>query len=294
MSKEAGRKAAHYFFDKYPQYFYRDTSEPKIEAFTYKEIYDDGMEFSEFDLEKSISRSDVSNAIICYSNLTKENKQIKEETLLDLLDLVAFYNCENLQDKYAEEEWFKKNVNNRNEINLWKDNGFAEQLFDQFPTKNSRAYSSVIQGMCKYMQTARAFSHYKQANDLNLSLNVEAYNALISSSYNLHQTNEERWKTIVDILKNMNNNQIRPNVGTLNAVLKQISKYRFWNLNFDVAKKTFNEFAFKFNIKPTLATYHHLLTIFYRNKSSRSSLIYEIIDRISNEKLEIQDIDDGT
>ena len=292
MSKEAGRKAAHYFFDKYPQFFYRDISEPKVEAFTYKEIYEDDMEFDEFDLEKCITRSDIANAIVCYNNLVKENKEISQETLLDLLDLVSFYNCENMPERYVEEDYFKKN-SDRIESNFWKDNGFAEQLFESLENKSSRAYCSLIQGMCKYFQTERAFAFYKQAIDLGMKLNVQTYNSLIMSSYNLHSTNEERWKTVADLLKTMNINEIKPNLATLNASLKQISKYKFWNLNADLAKKTFNEFAFKFDIEPSLASYNHLLNVFYKSKSSRSSLVYEIVDKIGGRSFEVQDIDDG-
>ncbi|KAH9389686.1 Pentatricopeptide repeat domain [Tyrophagus putrescentiae] len=292
LAKEAGRKAAHYFFDKYPEYFYRDLSEPKIEAFTYKEIFDDSMEFEELDLQKCITRSDISNAIICYSNLVKQNKEISEETLLDLLDLVSFYNGENNPERYIEEDWFKKNFELRLESNFWKDNGFAEQLFESLKSKSSQAYSSLIMGMCRYFQAERAFAFYKQAIESGMKLNVHTYNALILASYNLHSTNEERWKTVLEVLKTMQANEIRPDLGTMNAVLKQVSRYKFWNMNTDLAKKAFNEFAFKFDIEPSLATYTYLLNVFHRSRGSRSSLIYEIMNKLNAKTFELRDTED--
>lgn len=268
-------------------------AEPKIEAFTYKEIYDDGMEFNEFDLQKCITRSDISNAIVCYNKLVKENTKINEETLFDLLDMVSFYNCEDIAEKYDEENWFKKTYESRLESNFWKDNGFAEQLFESLEDKSSRAYSALIQGMCKHFQTERAYAFYKQAVDSGYKLNVQTYNSLVLSSYNLHSTNEERWKMVLELLKSMNANDIKPDLGTLNATLKQISKYKFWNLNADLSKKVFNEFAFKFNIEPSLGTYTHLLNIFYKSRGSRSSLIYEIIDKLNGKTFEAVDMDDG-
>ncbi|OTF71680.1 PTCD3-like protein, mitochondrial-like protein [Euroglyphus maynei] len=266
-------------------------SEPKIEAFTHKEIYDESMEFVESDLQKSIIRCEVNNSIICYEKLIKDGKSIDPETVYDLLDLVCFFNEENEKEHYIEEDFFRKQAKKQN-ISTWKDNGFAEKLFESIEPKNDRVYSSIIMGMAKHNQCERALSLYRQAIDLNFKLNTATYNALINICNELHSTNEERWKTVVDLLKQMNTNQIAPDLGTLNAVLKQISKFKFFVQSNELILKTLNEFAFKFGIRPSLGTYYHLLSNFYRSRNSRNPFIYEIIDKIANEKFEPQDLDD--
>ncbi|KAH9414884.1 Pentatricopeptide repeat domain [Dermatophagoides pteronyssinus] len=291
ISKESGRKTARYFIEKFPELFIRDMSEPKIEAFTHKEIYDESMEFSENDLQKSILRCEVINSIICYEKLMKDGISIDPEIIYDLLDLVCFFNSENEKEHYIEEDFFQKNAKKQN-ITVWKDNGFAEKLFDSIEPKNDRVYSSIIKGMAKHNQCERAFSLYQQAIDLNFKLNTATYNSLINISNELHSTNEERWKTVIDLLKTMNQNQIAPDIGTLNGVLKQISKYKFFVQSNELILKSLNEFAFKFDIRPSFGTYYHLLSCFYRSRNSKSTIIYEIIDKIGDEKFEPQDMDD--
>ncbi|XP_046911846.2 small ribosomal subunit protein mS39 [Dermatophagoides farinae] len=291
ISKESGRKTARYFIEKYPELFIRDMSEPKIEAFTHKEIYDESMEFDETDLQKSIIRSEVINSIVCYEKLIKDGKSIGQETVYDLLDLVCFFNGEDQKEHYVEEDFFQKSAKKQN-LTTWKDNGFAEKLFESIEPKNDRAYSTIIMGMAKHNQFERAFSLYQQAIDLNFKLNTATYNALINICNDLYSSNEERWKTVVDLLKTMNANQIAPDIGTLNNVLKQISKFKFFNQSTELVLKTLNEFAYKFGIRPSLGTYYHLLSSFYRSRNNKSPFIYEIIDKINDEKFEPQDMDD--
>lgn len=267
-------------------------SEPKIEAFTHKEIYDESMEFDETDLQKSIIRCEVINSIVCYEKLIKDGKSIGQETVYDLLDLVCFFNGEDQKEHYVEEDFFQKSAKKQN-LTTWKDNGFAEKLFESIEPKNDRAYSTIIMGMAKHNQFERAFSLYQQAIDLNFKLNTATYNALINICNDLYSSNEERWKTVVDLLKTMNTNQIAPDIGTLNNVLKQISKFKFFNQSTELVLKTLNEFAYKFGIRPSLGTYYHLLSSFYRSRNNKSPFIYEIIDKINDEKFEPQDMDDG-
>src|SRR6218665_3031665 len=95
LSKISGRNAARYFFEKYPQYFHRDISEPKIEAFSYRDVFDETMEFEIADLERSISSTEVKNAEICYETLLKQGVTIERDMLDDLLELACFFNSEN-------------------------------------------------------------------------------------------------------------------------------------------------------------------------------------------------------
>lgn len=308
MSKESGKKAAQYFIDKYPQYFFRDLSEPKVEAFTFKEVYDESMQFDEFDLQKCILRSDVNNAIICYNGLINQKIDISDQTRDDLLQLVCFYNSSDPVLVAPEERFFERtrilNKPTRSgdekaseQISqlksTWKDNGFAEQLFESIEEKGSRHYSALIQGMAKYGQTERAFSFYSKALESDMPLNVTTYNSLISITYNVHQTNEKRWKLVVELLQTMNENQIKPNLGTLNSTLKQVASYKFWNSTQEIARKVVNEFAFKYDIEPSLATYYHLLNTFYKSRYSKSEVIFEILNKINEKTLQIRDADDG-
>ncbi|KPM04935.1 PTCD3-like protein, mitochondrial-like protein [Sarcoptes scabiei] len=292
LAKESGRIAARYFVETYPDLFFRDYSEPKIEAFTYKEIYEESMDFEIDDLRKSISRCDVRNSIICYQKLSQLNIEIDQCILLDLLDLVCFYNCEDEQLINEEENFFQ-----RQKIpikNIWKDNGFAENLFETIRPKSDRTYSAIIMGMAKHHQNERAFAYYRQAIDSNMRLNTLAFNALIDIVQDMHIESEKRWETIENLLKTMALKRLKPDLGTLNSTLRQLSRFKFWNRMMETTSKVFNELAFKFGIEPSLATYLYLLRIFYRSKNSQSSLIYDIMHKIGQRRFEPKDGNDGS
>ncbi|KAI7693071.1 Protein PTCD3 -like protein [Sarcoptes scabiei] len=291
LAKESGRIAARYFVETYPDLFFRDYSEPKIEAFTYKEIYEESMDFEIDDLRKSISRCDVRNSIICYQKLSQVNIEIDHCILLDLLDLVCFYNCEDEQLINEEENFFQKQKIPIK--NIWKDNGFAENLFETIRPKSDRTYSAIIMGMAKHHQNERAFAYYRQAIDSNMRLNTLAFNALIDIVQDMHIESEKRWETIENLLKTMALKRLKPDLGTLNSTLRQLSRFKFWNRMMETTSKVFNELAFKFGIEPSLATYLYLLRIFYRSKNSQSSLIYDIMHKIGQRRFEPKDGNDG-
>jgi len=292
LAKESGRKAAKYFFDKYPDLFYRDNAEPNIEAFSYIDIYDENILVDETDLQNCIIRNEVNNSIICYNNMINEGKQISNQLLHELLELVCFYNCEEPQDvEYLDEKWFKQHVSDTRKT--WKDQGFAEQLFNSIEDKTSQTYCALIQGMAKYLQTERAYFFYEQMLEKDLSLNVETYNSLIRIVPHLRDSSETRWLLIEEMLNRMKNNNIKPNLGTLNAILEQISKFGSWKYSKQLAQKTLVEMKIKLKIEPSLATYYHLLNIFCRERGHVSPLLYEIMDEIENREFVARDPKDG-
>ncbi|CAG2118850.1 unnamed protein product, partial [Medioppia subpectinata] len=142
LSRESGRRAANYVFEEFPELFYRDVSEPKVEAFTYKEFYDENTEVDETDLKKCIARKEVKHSITCYKNITTAEKTISAETLQKLLELVSFYNCEEPPDlEFIVEKAFNNDTTTPRV--LWKDNGFAEQLFESMDEKTSEIYCAL-------------------------------------------------------------------------------------------------------------------------------------------------------
>ena len=127
------------------------------------------MEFDLMDLERSISSAEVSNAIVCYNGLKNQGIEIEQGLIDDLLDLVCFYNSENPREPDLGEDWFSK-TEEEMVLNVWKEGGFAEQLFESIENKTPRSYSSIIRGMVKHGQEERALAYYRQATDSGLKL----------------------------------------------------------------------------------------------------------------------------
>lgn len=87
----------------------------------------------------------------------------------------------------------------------------------------SKAYSAIIQGMTKYYQVDRAVQLFEEAISKNFILSTTTYNSLISIGSYVKESYELRWNFTVDILTQMAKNKIKPNSGTLTAVLETLS-----------------------------------------------------------------------
>ena len=294
MSRESGRRAAKYVFEEFPELFIRDMSEPKVEAFTYREIYDENTEVDETDLIKCIARKEVNHAIICYKNLVRDSKPISSENLQKLLELVCFYNSEEPPDMdFIGEKIFTK-PSEMPRI-LWKDNGFAEQLFNAIKEKTSDSYCTLIQGMTKYSQAMKAYEIYQEMLQKGFRLNVETYNSLIKVTPTLRESIDSRWLFIEEMLNNMNSNGVKPNLRTLNNILEVITRFGANSrYSHNLTKNVLVQFVNKLGIEPSLATYHHLLNIFYKERDPNTSpALYEIMDRIEDQEFEMKDPNDG-
>ena len=109
----------------------------------------------------------------------------------------------------------------------------------------------------------------------------------------LRESSESRWQYIEDILNSMKSNEIKPNLRTMNSILEVITRLGTARFAQNLAKKTLVEMTNKLGIRPSLATYYHLLNIFYKERGPSNSVLYEIIDRIEDQEFEIQDPNDS-
>lgn len=87
----------------------------------------------------------------------------------------------------------------------------------------SEAYSAIIQGMAKFYQVDRAFQLFEEATSKDLILSTNTYNSLISIASYLKEGYDLRWTCTTDLLTNMAKNKLKPNAGTLTAILETLS-----------------------------------------------------------------------
>jgi len=66
-------------------------------------------------------------------------------------------------------------------------------------------------------------------------------------------------------MKEMNTSKVTPNLGTLNAILDMITSASGLSQTKTFALRLIAEFK-QLNIKPSLASYYHLLNIFCRDR----------------------------
>lgn len=272
-------------------------AQPVIDAFIPKPIYTDESIVDLKCLEEAIDSLNVSDAMLIYRLLTAKKAAVPNDLKQHLLELVCFYNHNDPTPFDLFEERSMNEVNKRSrdaKPDTWSDNCFADQLFQSMETKTSAAYNTMIRALYKYNNRDKAEELYNEASQAGIEIDLTTYNAFIQNINKPGVTAEMRWTQIRNILTELNNKQMKPNVHTLNAILATIKTGGNINSIQDYTIQTLAEFN-ALNIEPSLKTYAHLLDIFHGKQSPPSNVIYQIIERIEKHpNLVAQCVDDLT
>jgi len=296
LSQEAGRKAARFIRDDNADLFQHRNAEPFIEAFSPASKLTEATPVSEDMLVKCITSSQVRKAITIYERMQNANEDISQQTKQSLLELVCFYNeKDQLDDDLFEERGLadslsatagRKNPTKKD----WKDNGFAERLFNSLEVKSPEAFSCLICGMAKHGQAAGANEYYNQMLDQGYGPSLEVFNYMIQTVGFQNEQADDKWIKVQEILTQIANSKMMPNIMTLNAVLQVISGFKSSQAKVK-AKSTIAEFS-SLGIKPSLTSYYFLLMIFYREKGPASHILHEILFELEREVPPLQDVRD--
>ncbi|XP_074597279.1 small ribosomal subunit protein mS39-like [Brevipalpus obovatus] len=281
LSKESGLKAAKYFFEKYPECFHRDQSEPKIEAFTFKEIYDESMDLAEDDLIEAISKNQVNNAQTAYQMITKKGIEISDATKVELIQLLLFFRNSEPSDPDIKSQTVES-------LSPIVDPGISLDVFQSIKNKNTLAYSSMIAGLTKIGMKERASFLAKEAMDSNIPLTVEAYNYLILYIRDKFRNKDEIWENVLNYLQIMSDNHVSPNVETFNCVLFTLRGIGYMpQVCQSLAKKVMHEMK-NCKIEPSLYTYQLLLDIFCTGRDPNQRVLEDILLALDGKKLTMQ------
>uniref|UniRef100_A0A6Q2XVU3 Small ribosomal subunit protein mS39 n=1 Tax=Esox lucius TaxID=8010 RepID=A0A6Q2XVU3_ESOLU len=112
---------------------------------------------------------------------------------------------------------------------------------------------------------------------------VHIFNALISAATEVREKYNEKWDLIVELLKQMNEQKVKPNLLTFNAVLKALR--RCGSLARAQSLHTLSEMK-ALGITPSLASFHHVLGIFYKTGN------YLMLTEVAGRSFVPQDPDD--
>lgn len=123
----------------------------------------------------------------------------------------------------------------------------------------------MIRGFAKHGQADRAFQLFEEAQQKQIALNTDAYNSIISVVHFLKEGYEMRWTFIVDMLTAMKTAQLKPNLGTLNAILSVLSTMGTANVYKQHALNTLSEFK-QLGIEPSLASWYYILITFCKER----------------------------
>nr|XP_009684570.1 PREDICTED: pentatricopeptide repeat domain-containing protein 3, mitochondrial [Struthio camelus australis] len=308
LSKESGRSAAKYIIKEFPQYFDKTTAEPNIPCLMPESLTPQIEGVSEAALKERIELRRVKASVDLFDQLLQAGTPVSLETTNRLLDLLCFYgDGESAQEKQQEQKGavedpeenaseqrspkrqLQKSLNSSDF--RWRENNNAERIFKIMPERNAHSYCTMIRGMVKHGAPAKAYDMYTDLLNKRHKADVHTFNALIAAVPYLKERFTERWELVKDFLNHMVQQEVQPNVLTFNAVLKTLR--RCGGVGRSVSVSVIKEMD-ALDIEPSLATYDHLLYIFYRAVDLHpSAIINEVLEEVEKRSFTPQDPDDA-
>uniref|UniRef100_A0A6B2FAV4 Small ribosomal subunit protein mS39 n=1 Tax=Bothriechis nubestris TaxID=1766655 RepID=A0A6B2FAV4_9SAUR len=301
MSKASGQKAAKFVINTHPELFEKDYAEPPIQSLMPKGLVLQLEEVSEIALKNLIQLRKVKASVNMYDQLLQAGTSVSLETSNTLLDLLCFYgdrepdqeNDSSLekQEETPSRRQFARNSSNFQQI-TWRENNNAERIFHLMPEKNAHSYCTMIRGMVKHGECQKAFNMYADLLNKNLKADVSIFNTLILAAVEVKEKYIEKWACIEDVLRQMAEQDIQPNLLTFNSILKALKQCG--KVPRAKARLILNEMR-ALNIEPSLATYYHLLCMSHNIAGfaeSQSHVLYAIINEIERKTFCPQDPDD--
>lgn len=255
-------------------------------------IYNEDSEVTQSSLKQLIANVEVSDAILVYNLMVKKNINISNELRQSFLELICFTNHEDsIAEELIEERWFSQtNSNRERQRKTWKDGDLAETIFNQIEPQDSHAYCSIIRGMCKYVQVERGYALYQDALQKGLHIDVTTFNAVIQVSNFLRESGDMRWQLVQELLQTMASQNIKPNLGTLNAVLSVNNTISGTKAR-ECALQTLAEFN-ALGIVPSLESWYFILSIFCRERGPVSHVLVDILNQIEGKEFQINGLKD--
>lgn len=282
LSKEQGKRAAKYFLTNYPHLFYRDDAEPKVPAFNPPDRVTPDVKCVEDDIIISIKLNQVANAVQCYKNCVEQKVPISQETKLMLFELCCFSNSQDLDYEWIEEQWYYGNLK-RNQNSIWMQDSLADSLFNDLG-ENEASVNALICGYARHRSSERAYSLYKKALENQLEISLLTYNELLGCITSLSSSGDGRWNLTEEILQNMRQNKVAPNIDTFNNILENLSLTPLWKDCRSFALRIVNEMA-SLDIEPSLASYNFLIRIFTESKTlpPQPEILYSVMTSLQEQ-----------
>ncbi|KAF5896940.1 pentatricopeptide repeat domain-containing protein 3, mitochondrial [Clarias magur] len=239
LSQESGRSAAKYFINTYPKYFQNGFAEPHVPCLMPETVELQIEEVSEAALVERIRLRKVKAAVDMYDQLVQAGTTMSMDLTNDLLDLICLYGDrdptredspeQGTEDTGEEQDDSKRRKGRPRRASellkiVWRENNNAQRIFNTMSERNSRSYGALIRGMVKYGAFSKALDMYTDLLNNRLTADVHTFNALIIAAAEVKDKYSDKWDLIVDLLKQMAQQKVRPNLLTFNTVLKVLRR----------------------------------------------------------------------
>ncbi|XP_031367472.1 protein PTCD3 homolog, mitochondrial [Apis dorsata] len=286
LSYESGKKTANWIHKEHSDLFPKHLSNPEIEAFKPFPKYTDKNQVSEEILLHAISQCMISDALHIYKLL---DTNVSNGTKQALLELLCFYNNKRcVINNLFFEHWFSSSKENY----IWQYKLEINELYNFLITQDdltaAAAHNIMICGLTKYSRLDEAWLLYQKCKEKDIPLNLTTWNYVIILFEKIFNDKKKiKIDYLYDILTSMNQKKIKPNIQTLNSILKIITALNIENFR-DIIKYLLLEFK-NMNIKFSLATYYYIIRGFINYDDSSYNNFIEILRKIKNKRFTIQD-----
>ncbi|KAM4867456.1 small ribosomal subunit protein mS39 isoform 2-T2 [Thomomys bottae] len=308
LAKKSGQTAAKFIINSHPKYFQKDIAEPHIPCLMPEYLQPQIEGVSEDALKERIKLRKVKASVDLFDQLLQAGTTVSLETTNSLLDLLCYYGdreppsdyqfqetqqSEDLEEATEEDNKKSKRKDGRLIGVTWKPENNAERIFALMPEKNAYSYCTMIRGMVKHQAYAQALNLYTELLNNRFHADVYTFNALIEAKLLMSNGKyEDRWNNVLELLKHMVAQKVKPNLQTFNTILKSLRK--FYSHGKVQALNTLREMK-AIGIEPSLATYHHIIRLFYQHGPSLrepSPIIYRIMKELRGKQFYPEDLDD--
>ncbi|XP_043561674.1 pentatricopeptide repeat domain-containing protein 3, mitochondrial [Chiloscyllium plagiosum] len=309
LSQESGCNAAKYIVNTYPHLFQKDIAEPSIPCLMPEQLEPLINEVSVAALQERIQLRKVRASVDLYDQLVQAGTPVSVEVTNSLLNLLCVYGdkeppredrLETKETEYkgevtgpSQKMWRGRPCRVSDLLSItWRENNNAERIFNLMPERNKHSFCTMIRGMIKHGACAKAMNLYTDLLNNRMTADVHTFNALISAVPELKEMYNEKVDLIVELLKQMAEQKVQPNLLTFNSALKSLRKCG--SIAKGLSIQIINEMKY-LNIEPSLATFNHLLAIFYKPGAvtrPHADIIFEVIDEIEGKHFEPRDPDD--
>ena len=126
-------------------------------------------------------------------------------------------------------------------------------------------------------QADKAWELYNECLSKNIPLALRTYNNVLLLVSLIKDNNADRRVLIETILQHMVKNGVKPDVLTLNAVLKGLAGWQSQSAAKALALSLLTEFK-SADIEPSLATYYYLLSIFCRPRKYIDHILFSSLN----------------
>ena len=146
MCKESGRKSARYILENYAEYFTKNDAIPSVEMFMPpQKSYSHTIPSKEALIER-IEKRKVIDAIDMYKAICSDTT---DDVRRQLLELLCVFNGQDPSDRpsYVDSYYHIKHQDSHRKT--WKDEGWAERVFEEISVKTCDDYNNLICGFAR-------------------------------------------------------------------------------------------------------------------------------------------------